>query len=62
MLSIEFVPVGVHATPVVGSKYEKNLLPKAPVPAVFVLGVALPASSEDDEVVVPPEADFILKV
>lgn len=62
ILSIELVPVGVQAAAVVGSVYDTNLLAKAVVPDGLVLGVALPASSELDEVVVPPEADLILNV
>jgi len=37
-------------------------VPKLVVPLGLVLTVALPASTLEEEVVVPPEADLILKV
>ena len=62
ILSIELVPVGVHATVVVGSVYDTCLLPKDVVPTGFVLGVVSPQSPLELDDVVPPDADFILRV
>jgi hypothetical protein len=62
MLSIELVPVGVQAEPVVGSVWTMCILPNAVVPDGLVLTVALPASTEEEALTVPPDADLILRV
>lgn len=56
------VPVTSHGLPLDGSVSEIKFIPNAVPTLGFVLTVLLPASTDNDDVVVPPAYDLILSV